>query len=241
MKKGKMRVFAAVLSCACMLSGMVVHAEEGQPPQAEVLEAGGPVAPTEADAAVFVQAMLDLAVKQDPSVAVQLGYLSQDEWVLELTGTIDELRAAYSEMGISQEALDRMIEACMNMLSKTRYVAGETRRLEDGCSFEVTVTYEQLHVFESFWERYAAVIDEWEASLLRSGNISYEDIYSQAIVLVSALIDQSCAEATYGEPATTTFIAVYQDGKFVMDPAQFEGFTKCLYDVEALWDLPMPY
>lgn len=238
MKKGRSKMLLAVLSCACLLSGTVACAEEVQTPPMEQPSEMGAVVPTEADAAVFVQAVLDLVVKQDPTAAASLGYITEEEWSQEFSAHIAELCSAYSEMSVSQEAMEKLIATSMNMLAQTRYMAGATRRLEDGCSFEVTVTYEQMHVFDKFWDKYAVVLAAWESSLQTADAISYDDIFSQAFVLVAGILDQCCAEATYGEPTTVTFTVVWQDGRFVMDTEAVTAFSKLLYDPEALYATP---
>ena len=182
--------------------------------------------PTEAGAAVYTQVMLDAYIKMDPTSANALGYMSTQTWKDSFTSSFEQLYTEIEEsFPMSDEALNELINASLNMLSRTRYMAGATRQLEDG-TYEVMVAYEQMQVFSMFWDRYVEALVTLEQGEPRDE----EKALSEWIIIAADILNQCCEEAVYAEPMTTTILIQYVDGQYQISEEQINEFSRLLYD-----------
>ena len=228
-RSGFKRFGAAVLASMTLMSGVVGNAAEpvDMPPVSEqsTAESSEVVSnqnlPSEAGAAVYAQAMLDAYIKLDPTTAVEQGYISAQQWAENYKTQLEDLKNEFPYM--PDEALNKFIDSAMNIVSKTNYIAGATRQLEDG-SFEVTILYEQMVIDEDeMVGRFLENMMVWEDSLpVDISDISEEDILSGLATIMTNVLNLYCEFPVYTEPTTTTVIVTYKDGNYQIADSSYD-------------------
>lgn len=237
MTKGSFKRFgAAVLASMTLMTGIVGNAAEpvdippvSEQPAAEGFEVvSNQNLPSEAGAAVYAQAMLDAYIRLDPTVAVEQGYISSQQWAENYKTQFENLKKELPYM--PDEALNKFLDAAMNIVSKTNYMAGATRQLEDG-SFEVTILYEQMIIDEDeMVDRFLENMMEWEASLpMELSDIAEEDIILGLATIMTNVLNLYCEFPVYAEPATTTIIVTYKDGNYQIANSSYDEIASLVF------------
>lgn len=223
-KNGFKRFGAAVLASMALMTGMVGNAAESF----EVVSDQN--LPSEAGAAVYAQAMLDAYIRLDPTVAVEQGYISPQQWAENYKTQLEDLKKNFPYM--PDEALNKFLDAAMNIVSKTNYMAGATRQLEDG-SFEVTILYEQMVIDEDeMIGRFVENMTEWEASLpMGLSDIAEEDIILALSTIMANVLNLYCEFPVYAEPATTTIIVAYKGGNYQIDNSSYDEIASLVFAI----------
>ena len=195
------------------------------------------------DASAYVKAILDNSYYNDSTGIVELGI-----------GTAEEASAIYEEgidaqmdamldetVVISDELYNEYRQFYIDLYSSVKYTVGEAVEVDDE-TFEVTVTYEKMNMFEEAVVAYEAVIVDyvtaWTEAVLAGEEAPSDEEMTE--VLFAALKDCMVAEladATYDEPATATIRVELVDNVWTPNEEDLLNLEYLLFDFEGLYEL----
>lgn len=159
-----------------------------------------------------LKACLDNELKGDTKAVVGLNLaLSESAAADAYDDSIDaQLNALFSSFNISKELRKDFWEILLEINANTKYEVGDFTEQEDG-SCVVTVTYEQLQVFEPAMEdaleAYDKVFQSWKEDP-SSAVQSDEEMEERFFTLLRGSLKKMLVNVKYKEPAETTITVV---------------------------------
>jgi len=192
------------------------------------------------DASAYLQAVLDNSYKNDPSGLVKLGYATEEEANQIYEEGLDaNFQAMLATAGITEDQAGDDLRTTMgNMLAATKYEVGKAEKQDDG-SYVVTVTYEQINVYEiaitNYMEAVTAYVEDYTAKVEAGEEVpSYDELMTEVIEMFAPIIDEALATATYDEPQTTTVRIELVDKKYTPNQSDLHNLGLLLYDNDAV-------
>ncbi|MCM1175893.1 MAG: hypothetical protein NC341_12695 [Blautia sp.] len=163
------------------------------------------------DAAAYAKALLDNSYKNDSTqfVSMKIGTAEEaaDLYEQGLDANVDAMVASAGG-SITAEQAESFRQVFADIYGGAKYTVGEAEKQDDG-SFVVTITYEQMNVFEpamtAYMDEVNNMVEEWTAAATAGSELPSEDEMNEQII--SAYRDcfvDSLANVTYDEPATAT-------------------------------------
>lgn len=191
------------------------------------------------DASAYLQAVLDNSYKNDPSGLVKLGYATEEEANQVYEEGLDaEFQAMLTTAGITEDQAGDLRTTMGNMLAATKYEVGEAEKQDDG-SYVVTVTYEQINVYEiaitNYMEAVTAFVEDYTAKVEAGEEVpSYDELMTEVVEMFAPIIDEALATATYDEPQTTTVRIELVDKKYTPNQSDLQNLGMLLFDNDAV-------
>lgn len=186
------------------------------------------------DASGYVKALLDNSYKNDSAQFVSMKIGTADEAAkLYEDGLDSEVNAMVSSMGysVSDEQKQAIREVFAKILAGAKYTVGEAEKQDDG-SYVVTVTYEQMEIFEPAIEDYMDKIVEMQAGL--TGEETNDELVAMAIDAFKDVLDDSLANVSYAAPETTTITVELVDKVYSPNQSDLYNLEASLFDIDAV-------
>jgi hypothetical protein len=185
------------------------------------------------DISKYLEALLDTSYKNDISGFVDIKLGTEDEAKALYNQGIDEGVTAFCDSLSVPEGLDEDFRTLyMNMLKMVKYEVGSAVKQSDG-SYNVTVTYEKMNIFqptvEIYEENVAEVANEWANS---EENIDEEEKQRQVILEFKNSMETAMSQVTYDEPKDMTVRIELVDNKYTPNMSDVKELEKALLDWE---------
>lgn len=190
------------------------------------------------DASAYLKALLDNSYKNDSSQLVSMKIATAEEAAdLYKQGLDAEVESMASAVGsLSQEQEDAYKQLFADVLSGAKYTVGEAKKQDDG-SFVVTVTYEQMNVFEPAMEAYMEAVYA-QSAIWQTAYENGEEIPSDAEMtdwLATTLkdcIQDSLKSVTYDEPQTATVKISIKDNVWTPSTSDLMNLENVFFDLD---------
>lgn len=191
------------------------------------------------DAAAYAKALLDNSYKNDSTqfVAMKIGTAEEaaDLYNQGLDANVD---AMVSSAGgsISTEQAESFRQVFADIYGGAKYTVGEAEKQGDD-TFVVTITYEQMNVFEpamnAYMEEVNNMVEEWTAAATAGGEVPSEAEMSEQIITKyrDCFVD-SLANVTYDEPATATLRIELIDNVWTPNEDDVMNLEMVFFDME---------
>ncbi|MBD5494228.1 MAG: hypothetical protein HDR12_07600 [Lachnospiraceae bacterium] len=162
------------------------------------------------DASAYLKALLDNSYKNDSSQLVSMKIATAEEaaeiYEEGLDAEVKEIASAAGSLSAEQEEEYKKVFA--DVLAGAKYTVGDAEKQDDG-SYVVTVTYEQMNVFEpamvSYMDAVIAQSTEWQNAALNGEAVPSDDeMMDWIITTLKDSIAESLKSVTYDEPQTAT-------------------------------------
>lgn len=186
------------------------------------------------DASGYVKALLDNSYKNDSTQFVSMKIGTADEAAkLYEEGLDSEVNAMVSSLGysVTDEQEQAIREVFAKILAGAKYTVGEAEKQDDG-SYVVTVTYEQMEIFEPAIENYMDKIMEMQEGL--TGEETSDELVAMAIDAFKDVLDESLASVSYADPETTTITVDLIDKVYTPDQNDLYDLEASLFDIDAV-------
>lgn len=190
------------------------------------------------DASAYLKALLDNSYKNDSAAFVEqkLGTAEEAAAVYE-EGLDTEMNAMLASAGITEEQAAGFREVLADVLAGAKYTVGEAEKQEDG-SYVVTITYEQMNIFEptitDYMEVVTAMAEEWAVA---EEYPSDEEITNAIVVALKDCMQEALANVTYDEPTTTTVRIELIDNTYTPNEDDIYHLESVMFDVEAMLNM----
>ena len=187
------------------------------------------------DAAAYTKALLDNSYKNDSTAFVDMK-IGTAEKAAELyeQGLDKEMEAMLESEEISEEQAAAYREVIADILAGAKYTVGEAEKQDDG-SFVVTVTYEQMNIFEPAMEAYLTKVTEMATEWYSAEETpSEEEMYNEVIMALKDCLEETLATVTYDEPATATVRIELVDKVYTPNEADIANLETVFFDIEAM-------
>lgn len=191
------------------------------------------------DAAAYAKALLDNSYKNDSTqfVAMKIGTAEEaaDLYNQGLDANVD---AMVSSAGgsISTEQAESFRQVFADIYGGAKYTVGEAEKQGDD-TFVVTITYEQMNVFEpamnAYMEEVNNMVEEWTAAATAGEEVPSEAEMSEQIITKyrDCFVD-SLANVTYDEPATATLRIELIDNVWTPNEDDVMNLEMVFFDME---------
>lgn len=191
------------------------------------------------DAAAYTKALLDNSYKNDSTqfVSMKIG-TAEEAAALYEQGLDANVDAMVSSAGgsISTEQAESFRQVFADIYSGAKYTVGEAEKQGDD-AFVVTITYEQMNVFEpamnAYMEEVNNMVEEWTAAAMAGEDVPSEAEMSEQIIATykDCFVD-SLANVTYDEPATATLRIELIDNVWTPNEDDVMNLEMIFFDME---------
>lgn len=189
------------------------------------------------DASGYLSAILDNSYKGDSKALVDQKIGTAEEAAKVYEDGIDAEMSAVlpAGSGISSELEGEIREVFKEMLSKVKYTVGDAEKQSDN-SYVVTVTYEQMKIFEPTMTQYLAEVEamgaEWGAD---PESAPSEDEMMEAIYTsLKDCLKSNLANVQYAGSATTTVRIELANNVYTPNQSDIEKLETLLFDIDAV-------
>ncbi|MCM1263311.1 MAG: hypothetical protein NC313_11390 [Butyrivibrio sp.] len=183
------------------------------------------------DAASYIKALLDNTYKNDSSEMVSMKIATAEEAAkLYEEGLDAEIAAMVSGMEgyVSAEQEEAYRQVFADAYAAVKYTVEGAEKQDDG-SYIVTVTYEQMNVFEPAMEEYMNQIINNSADMY---DATEAEMMEWLLTLLKDCIAESLKTATYDDPQTLTVKVSLVDNVWTPSESDLEDFAKVIFDLD---------
>lgn len=187
------------------------------------------------DMAGYINAVLDNTFKNDSTkyVEMKIGTAEQAALAYETTlaGEVEALIELSDAGPASYEQHAQLESIVKDIFAKTKYTVDGAEKQDDG-SYVVTVTYEQIHVYENALEAYLADAQKLNDELADAVEMPTEDELRET--LLTYYIDDfnnALANVTYDAPQTAQIRVELNNQIWQVNSADFMAFQQNLFDL----------
>lgn len=187
------------------------------------------------DAAAYLQASLDNSYKNQSQGLVDLKVCTAEEAAAVYEEGLDtEFEAFLSSSGFTEEQCAGLRDVIADILAGAKYTVGEAEKQDDG-SYVVTVSYEQMNVFEPAMTDWMEDVTAWTEEIMASGEVPSDDeMIEELIGMLETSLAEACAAATYDEPQTTTVRIEIVDKMYTPNEEDIYNLEYVMFDTEAM-------
>lgn len=187
------------------------------------------------DMAGYISAVLDNTFKNDSTkfTAMKIGTAEQaaEAYETSFAAEVDAMIELSNAGPASDEQRAQIENIVKDIYAKTKYTVGGAEKQDDS-SYVVTVTYEQMNVYENALESYLADALELNGELSEARGMPPEDELRET--LLTFYIDDfnnALANVTYDEPETITIRVELKGQMWQVNSADFMAFQQNLFDL----------
>lgn len=190
------------------------------------------------DASAYLKALLDNSYKNDSSQLVSMKIATAEEAAEIYEEGLDaEVNEIVSAVGsLSNDQIEEYRKVFADVLAGAKYTVGEAEKQDDG-SFVVTVTYEQMNVFEpamvAYMDAVIAQSTEWQTALENGEAVPSEDEMMEWIAMaLKDCIAESLKSVTYDEPQTATVKISIKDNVWTPSTSDLANLEEVFFDLD---------
>lgn len=184
----------------------------------------------------YLSALLDVCFRNDSQAFVALGLGTAEEAASIYNAVLNsELLSIELDSLFTTECPEVLINDLQNlmarMLGSVRYAVTGCELQADG-TYQVTIVYEQMILFQPLMELYMAVVTDMATNWSSNYN-SYPSDEELPVYIIAALCDslRVCLDnVTYAEPAITTVSFEPQDGTYLPNMDDLYNLQNLLFD-----------
>ncbi len=191
------------------------------------------------DASAYLKALLDNSYKNDSSGIVdqKIGTKEEAE-TLYNDGIKAEVDATFTGMNLPQEIIDGYTTTYQNIFKNVKYTVKDAEKQSDG-SYEVTIEYEQLIVFEKAAKEVAPkleqITNDYAADIEAGGEQpSDEELYEAVYTALKETLDSAIASPEYKEAQTITVTIELQNNTYTPNTKDLEDLEYALIDLGSI-------
>ncbi len=186
------------------------------------------------DAQAYLNALLDASYKNDSTAFVNMKIGTAEEAAeLYEQGIDSEMDAFLSQLEVSEELEAEFRQLFKDMLGKVKYTVEGAEKQEDG-SYIVTVSYEQMIIFEPIMADYEAVITDLTTQWMESEEVPSEDEMMEAmIVALKDCMQSNLENVEYAEAETTEVAIELIDKVYTPNQDDVANLESVLFDTDA--------
>lgn len=190
------------------------------------------------DASAYIKALLDNSYKNDSSQIVSMKIATAEEaadlYEQGLDAEVDSMASAVGSLSKEQEEAYRNLFA--DVLAGAKYTVGEAEKQDDG-SFVVTVTYEQMNVFEPAMKAYIEAVyaqsEIWQTAYENGEGIpSDAEMTDWLATTLKDCIQESLKSVTYDEPQTATVKISLKDNVWTPSSSDLMNLEEVFFDLD---------
>lgn len=188
------------------------------------------------DASGYLGALLDNSYKGDSKAFVDTKIGTAEEAAKLYEEGIDaEMSGLLAGVSLSTELEDEFRAVIKDMLGKVKYTVGEAEKQSDN-SYVVTVTYEQMKIFEPTMEQYTADITEMmtEWSNAPESAPSEAEMTEALYAAMKDCLKENLANVEYAEPATTTVRIELSNNVYSPNQSDIQNLETLFLDTDAV-------
>lgn len=191
------------------------------------------------DATAYLKAILDNSYKNDQTGIVELNYGTAEEAAEIYEAGIESVKFSLLGTDETSEEFDaEYTQICKDIYASVKYTVGEAVLVDDE-TYEVTVTYEKMNVFENAFTSYQTVIAEriaeWTTASLAGEEIpTEEEQETELIEAFNVCLKEALANATYDAPATMTVRLHLVDNLWSPNTDDIGALELALFDYDAI-------
>lgn len=188
------------------------------------------------DASGYLGALLDNSYKGDSKAFVDTKIGTAEEAAKLYEEGIDaEMSGLLAGVSLSAELEDEFRAVIKDMLGKVKYTVGEAEKQSDK-SYVVTITYEQMKIFEPTMEQYTADITEMMTEWANAPESApSEDEMTEALyAAMKDCLKENLANVEYAEPATTTVRIELSNNVYAPNQSDIQNLETLFLDTDAV-------
>jgi len=188
------------------------------------------------DASGYLGALLDNSYKGDSKAFVDTKIGTAEEAAKLYEEGIDaEMSGLLAGVSLSTELEDEFRAVIKDMLGKVKYTVGEAEKQSDN-SYVVTVTYEQMKIFEPTMEQYTADITEMMTEWTNAPESapSETEMTEALYVAMKDCLKENLANVEYAEPATTTVRIELSNNVYSPNQSDIQNLETLFLDTDAV-------
>lgn len=183
------------------------------------------------DASAYLKALLDNSYKNDSSQIVSMKIATAEEaselYEQGLDAEVSSMASSVGNLSSEQEEAYRKLFA--DVLAGAKYTVGEAEKQDDG-SFVVTVSYEQMNVFEPAMEAYLeAILAANDSGIEFASNDEMTDWLATTL---KDCIEDSLKNVTYDEPQTATVKISIKDNVWTPSQSDLMNLEEVFFDLD---------
>jgi len=197
---------------------------------------------TKFDASAYVKAILDNSYYNNAAGIVELGIGTQEEaTAIYEQGIEAQVETVRTALSISDGLTEEYRQFFKDLYASAKYTVGEAVEVDDE-TFEVTVTYEKMHVFTTAIEAYKTIVtdmaDTWSEAALAGEEVpSDEEMNEQLFAALKDCLVAELAKASYAKPATVTIKVQLVDKVWRPNHDDLLNLEYSVFDLEGLYNL----
>ena len=186
------------------------------------------------DAQAYLTALLDASYKNDSKAFVEMKIGTAEEAAeLYEQGLDSEMDAFLATLTVSEELEAEFRQLFKDLLSKVKYTVQGAEKQEDG-SYIVTVSYEQMIIFEPILADYEEAVTEMYTTWTESEEIPSEDeMMEQMIVALRDCMKSNLESVEYAEADTAEVTIELIDDVYTPNQDDVANLEMVLFDTEA--------
>lgn len=186
------------------------------------------------DAQAYLNALLDASYKNDSTAFVNMKIGTAEEAAeLYEQGIDSEMNAFLAQFEVSEELEAEFRQLFKDMLGKVKYTVEGAEKQEDG-SYVVTVSYEQMLIFEKIKVDFDTAIVDLSTELMESEEaLSEEETMERMIVALKDCMQSNLENVEYAEPATEKVRIELIDGVYTPNQDDVANLESVLFDTDA--------
>ena len=192
------------------------------------------------DAGEYVNAVLTNSYYNDSTAIVeqQLATQEEAEAVYE-AGMKEQMNAMLTDVTISDELYQEYLQFYKDLYASVKFTVGEAVKI-DKETYEVSVSYEKIHVFEdavdSYEEKVAEFVQVWTDAALAGEEVpSDEAMNEQLFTVFKDCMRAELADAEYDAPADLIIRVELIDNVWTANQEDIENLESVLFDFEKLY------
>lgn len=183
------------------------------------------------DAAKYTQALLDNSYKNDSTEFVNMKVGTAEEAAEIYEQGIDaEMDAMLATLELTEEQEAEYRTLFADILSQAKYTVGEATKQDDG-SYVVTVSYEQMNIFEPAMTAYMEDITALVTEIAEGQTtMTEEEMTVRVVDSFKTCLEEAKENATYDEPAEATVRIQLEDKLWTANIEDLQNLETVFFD-----------
>lgn len=192
------------------------------------------------DPSAYVKALLDNAYLNDSTAFVEQKIGTAEEAAALYEEGIDaEMSGLIEGFDISEELQAEFRDFFESVFSQVKYTVGDAEKISNE-EYVVTVTYEQLNVFETTMSLYETATTDYIAEITEKATAgeevpSDEEMYEEVVRLLLDSFEEAMASATYDEAATATVKVELINNVWTANENDLANLEMVFFDLDSMY------
>lgn len=227
-----MTVLLTAFSCESVYAEETVEKDNNENIQESETSVAGDILPEDIYISAYLKALLDNSYKNDSSLLVLMGIATPEEAAEAYEKGLDNEVKGMDFAGLSAYEEEKYRQMFADILAGAKYTVGAAEKQDDG-SYIVTVSYEQMNVFNQAFKAYVTGVDVWADTWSAGTKFPSDDeLMEWIVVTLRYCIEESLKSVSYDEPRITTVRISLVDDEWVPDSADVMNLEEVFFDMD---------